>query len=369
MIFCNECFNDVQIRSIIEGVNLKRNSPKGNCPICGKNNVFLYDTDKEKSLKDFFNDLIMIYTPQELLPPDYPNSEMHMLADELKNEWNIFSRSISSRNIYDIVKALSINLYSDSSNLFDTPVGVPEKYDDLYLEEHSILRGHNWDEFVESIKHENRFHTQMINTEKLSTYLSYLRKDYKKGKSIYRGRLCNGDKFFKPSEMGAPPKEYAKEGRANSNGISRLYLADCQKTCIHEIRSGAFDVVSIGKFVLKENISVIDFKQINNFSPFNGDFDFLEYLINKPVLHKIDEEMGRAVRSSDNHLDYIPTQYLCDFIKTLEYELNKKFSGVEYSSTLNSEGYNLAIFYPDLFKCTNVKTYTVNGLHYDFVKI
>ncbi len=364
MIFCNECFNDVQIRSIVESINVK-----GKCPICGRKNVFLYDTDKDFSLMDFFNELIMIYTPQALLPSGYPNSEVHMIADELKNQWNIFSDSISSSKIYEMIKALSLNLYNDSANLFDAPVGIPEKYDDSYLQEHSILRGHNWDEFVESIKHDNRFHTQIINTEKLSTYLSYLRKDYKKGKAMYRGRLCNGDKYFKPSEMSAPPKEYAKEGRANSNGISRLYLADCEKTCIHEIRSGAFDNISIGKFVLKRNISVIDFKQINKFSPFNGDFDFLEYLINKPVLHKIDEEMGRAVRSSDNHLDYIPTQYLCDFIKTLEYELNKKYSGVEYSSTLNSEGYNLAIFYPELFKCTSVNTYTIKKLNYEFSKL
>lgn len=366
MIFCNECFKDVQIRSIIEGVNLKDNRHKGICPICGKRNVFLYNTDEDDSLKDFFNELINIYTPKVLLPEDYPNSEMHMLADELKNEWNIFSNSISPSNIYDIVKALSINLYNDSPNLFDTPVGVPEKYDDSYLAEHSILRGHNWDEFVVSIKHENRFHTQIVNTEKLSTYLSYLRKDYKKDKVMYRGRLCKGEKSFKPSEMGAPKKGYAKEGRANSNGISRLYLADCEKTCIHEIRSGAFDMISIGRFRLKENISVIDFKRINSFSPFNGDFDFLEYLINKPVIHKIDEEMGRAVRSSDNHLDYIPTQYLCDFIKTLEYESNEKYSGVEYSSTLNPGGHNLAIFYPDLFKCTRVTTYTVKALEYNY---
>lgn len=368
MIFCNECFKDVQIRSIIEGVNLKNNRPKGKCPICGKKNVFLYNTDEDNSLNDFFNELINIYTPQDLLPTGYPNSEVHMIADELKNEWNIFSNAITPSKIYEIIKALSTKLYNDSADLFDKPVGVPEKYDDLHLEEHSILRGHNWDEFVENIKHDNRFHTQIVNTEKLSTYLSYLRKDYNKGKALYRGRLCNGDKFFKPSEMGAPPKAFAKEGRANSRGISRLYLADCEKTCIHEIRSGAFDIISIGKFVLKENISVIDFKQINNFSPFNGDFDFLEYLINKPILQKIDEEMGRAIRSSDNHLDYIPTQYLCDFIKALEFESNKKYSGIEYSSTLNSGGHNLAIFYPDLFKCTSVTTYTVNTLDYDYSK-
>ena len=56
----------------------------------------------------------------------------------------------------------------------------------------------------------------------------------------------------------------------------------------------------------------------------SGEFDFLGYLINKPILQKIDEEMAKAVRAGDNHLDYIPTQYLCDFIKTLETKYNSE---------------------------------------------
>lgn len=361
MIFCKNCFRDVQIRSIIESINLK-----GNCPICGSRNTALYDTDKNNELNDLFNELITIYTPQNLLPTDYPLSEIHMLADELKNEWNIFSVSITSSQIYELVKILSTNLYNISPKLFDTPVGVPEKYDVDYLGKHSILKGYEWNDFVESIKYDNRFHTKIINTEKLQTYLSYLKKDYNADTILYRGRLYNCDnRLFNTNEMGAPKNQYAKEGRANSAGIRRLYLADCKDTCIHEIRAGAFDNVAIGKFKLKENISIIDFKQINDFSPFNGDFDFLEYLINKPILYKIDKEMGRAVRSSDNHLDYIPTQYLCDFIKTLEYQNDKKYSGVEYSSTLNPDGYNLAIFYPELFECISVTECKIKSLEYN----
>lgn len=366
MIFCDECFKDEQIKSIIIGTNLRDNRSKGNCPICGKKNVFLYNTDKDSKLNDFFYELINIYTPQDLLPSDYPSNDVHMIADELKNEWNIFSDELKTSDIYNIIKTLSPKIYSETPNYFISPVGVPEKYDQEYLKIHSILRGHSWEEFVESIKHDNRFHTQLINTDKLETYLSYLRKDYEKGKSMYRGRLCYSDKEYEPKEMGAPPIEFAKEGRANSTGIRRLYLADSEKTCIHEIRSGAFDSICIGKFSLCKDISVIDFKRISKFSPFNGDFDFLEYLVNKPILNKIDKEMGRALRAGDNHLDYIPTQYLCDFIKTLTYKSDEKYSGVEYSSTLNPGGNNLAIFYPDLFKCTNVKKYTVNSLKYDF---
>lgn len=115
-----------------------------------------------------------------MLPPDYPISDVHMIADELKNEWNIFSDDIKSSDIYNIIKSLSTRLYSEANNYFSSPVGVPEKYDKGYLKIHSILVGHSWDEFVESIKHENRFHTQLINTDKLETYLSYLRKTMRK---------------------------------------------------------------------------------------------------------------------------------------------------------------------------------------------
>ncbi len=362
MIFCNECFRDRQVRAIIESSS----KAKGNCPVCGKKNVFLYDTDKNISLKDFLNDLISIYTPQELLPSGYDTADVHMIADELKNEWNIFSESLDSHSIYDIIINLSSSLYIDTPKLFDAPVGVPEKYDNDYKIKHSILSDHTWEDFVASIKHDNRFHTDYINLDKLKTYLSYLRKDYRKNVILFRGRLRHGNTKYTRKEMGAPPVQFAREGRANSSGVSRLYLADSEQTCIHEIRSGAFDVINIGRFKLQKDISVIDFKLISQFSPFNEDFDFLEYLINKPVLQKIDQEMGRALRSSDNPLDYVPTQYLCDFIKTLEYEKGKPFEGVEYTSTLNQGGYNLAVFYPDLFKCTSVKTFKIDNLRYDY---
>ena len=40
MIFCENCFQDAEVISII-----RRQNFKGKCPICGKNNVYLYDTN------------------------------------------------------------------------------------------------------------------------------------------------------------------------------------------------------------------------------------------------------------------------------------------------------------------------------------
>ena len=362
MIFCSECFKDSQIRDIINS-----QKKRGKCEVCGLNNVFIYDTLKDNYLDGFFDDLISIYTVRSLLPDDYPASDVHMLSDELKNEWNIFNDSLSSSTIHNITVAISPRLYKENPELFDSPIGVKEKYDKEELYDLSIMKDKTWNDFVESIKHKNRFHTQIIDLKKLETYLSYLCKNYSKGTLLYRGRLCSDSKGYAKRFMGAPPVECAKEGRANSVGISRLYVADCEKTCIHEIRAGALDRISIGTFKLKSDIAVIDFKQISTFSPFSSeDFNFLEYLINKPILKKIDEEMSKNVRANDNSLDYVPTQFLCDFIATMTYRKDEKFQGVEYSSTLYSKGYNLAIFNPDLFVCTDVKTYQINNLEYDY---
>lgn len=359
MIFCNKCFSDVQIKSLIKG--LKQD---GKCPTCGDENSYLYNTDINHDLEIYFNSLISCYTPQSSLPYWYERSNVSMLTDELLYKWNIFNK-IPSEKVSEILRNVSNSLYNEVPELFNFPVGVPEKYDMDYLSEHSILRDNTWNKFIYSLKFENRFYTKMINENKLEIYLSYLRKDYLKGTIFFRGRLCNDGKKYLRKDMGAPPKEKASEGRANSYGISRLYLADSEETCIHEIRAGTFDSICIGRFRLNKSISVIDFKQTHNISIINDNFDYLEYLINKQTLLKINEEMGRAVRSSDDPLDYIPTQYLCDFIKTVEFEKNKKFSGVEYTSTLNSDGYNLAIFYPEFLKCTKINQYKIDGLRYD----
>ena len=42
------------------------------------------------------------------------------------------------------------------------------------------------------------------------------------------------------------------------------------------------------------------------------------------------------------------------------------YDGIEFRSSLNPEGYNLAIFNPDKFICTNVKVYDVDEIKLGF---
>lgn len=71
------------------------------------------------------------------------------------------------------------------------------------------------------------------------------------------------------------------------------------------------------------------------------------------------------MRKGDSPLDYIPTQYICDFIMSITDALgNPLYDGIEYKSAMHKAGANLTIFYPDKFRCTYSKTYEVTELKY-----
>jgi len=360
MIFCSNCFRNSEIKSIIE----ERGSI-GCCPICSTREIPVYDTEKDSTLFGMFDNLLSIYTAEDDLPDSYPKDERKSLVETIKNEWEIFA-DISDDSIVDILKSLSPTVLDDYPIVFEQLVGIPEKYDKEYLLHNSILRTEKWACFVESLKHKNRFHTNLIDKELLKKYCIDISKTIPVGKQrFYRGRIAGNRNGFSSSEMGAPPKEIASEGRANSAGISRLYLTNDRETTFHEIRAAEYDYVSIGTFKQLKPIKVVDLKLIHKISPFGIDVDCMSLAINREHLLKINQEMSRTMRRGDSPLDYLPTQYICDFIMSIvDDEGTPMFDGIEYQSAMHSKGSNLAIFNPDLFKCTYSRTYEVKKLHY-----
>lgn len=93
MIFCSECFLDKEVKEIIKGL-----SNIGDCEICHSTNVNIYDTEKtyeNDPLVSMFEELILIFTPSNLLPNEYPRAEIGLLKDELQNNWHIFNLNYS----------------------------------------------------------------------------------------------------------------------------------------------------------------------------------------------------------------------------------------------------------------------------------
>ncbi|MFX4263155.1 RES family NAD+ phosphorylase [Pelotomaculum propionicicum] len=364
MKFCSQCLQDTELHPIIEGLRQTENS----CPVCKKRKAFIYDTEVNSELTEYFEGLLEIYTPENMLPSGFPATERRLLVTELTDRWHIFDYKLTSTDVYNIIRAICTEKYAESPNLFDAPIGIAELNDAEFLKAHSLLRTNVWDDFVDSVKRHNRFHTNHIDLSILERYCSFIRKVYRKGSIFFRGRISSEDGIL-PADMGAPLFDKAAAGRVNSAGISCLYLASDLDTTIHEIRAGIFDFVSVGRFELKQDIVIVDLKAINHISPFIDGCDFLEHAINKEHLNRINMEIGRTLRRTDSVLDYIPTQYIADFIKSISYDGKPEYSGIEYNSTINPSGQNLAIFYPDLFTCTDVDVYHIKELRYEKEKL
>ena len=164
--------------------------------------------------------------------------------------------------------------------------------------------------------------------------------------------------------MSNPPVEKAKAGRANPIGISYLYIADDIKTTFYEVRASLFDYVSIGDFRIKEDIKVINLRG-DTYDPIllsdKGELE--DFLIHLPFITKLEQELSKPRRRSDNELDYLPTQYLSEFIKSIG------FDGVEYQSALYPNGYNLAIFNPNKLECIKVGVYEIENIDLTHKKV
>ncbi len=366
MIFCNKCFINEEISSII-----KSKQHKGNCPTCRNNDVYLYNTDLFNELNGKFDEIIEIYTPENQLPLNFPVKEKAYLKDHLKNDWSIFNKNLSSDVIYDIIFSVSREMYDIYPEMFTSPIGLSQLCDEEYLEQNMIIKGKSWDDFVEIIKHINRFHSNCFNNEIFKELLAYTLKHYKKGIKLFRGRICEKEEGFDAENLKPPPKDRVCEGRANSTGIRRLYLSNNIVTTFYETRCIQYDFITVGTFELLEDINVVDFTAINNINPFLEDFNLVRYLVNKRCLDRMSHEMSKNVKSKVNSLEYIPTQFITDFINSIyhkdtEGNIIYDYQGIEYESTLNSGWRNLVIFNPDLFSCNNVETYKVSQLNYQY---
>jgi len=339
---CSECFSSNYIKDIINS-----NAQKGNCDFCGSKNVSIYNPEE---LSLIIQNILDLY--------DVDNKKGNEIIEQinLDFEGKIFSNKVLN-NSSDLLKEIIKYDIDSYKALFNNKVILALK---KQTEKQDIIKPLQitWDKFADEIKTTNRFHIQnIINLEKLEILIKRYRKPIKKGKLFYRARISQNI-GLKKSEMYNPLPEKTKSGRANPIGISYLYLADDVKTSLYEVRSTLYDFVTVGLFRLKEDIDIINLRGDIYDPMLIADNDNIEdFLIHRPFISKLEYELSKPKRRSDTELDYLPTQYLSEFIKSIG------FDGVEYQSSLYSNGYNLAIFNPEKFECIKTKVYEIEKLN------
>ena len=347
---CIECFRDGEIRKIIASENIT-----GNCDYCGCRDVSIYPICGDGAVEELLNRIVEEYS--------ITIRPMPLLAYALNSDWRIFSNRIIAKKVgtqsavSSLIKSLGTLFRQDDDDIYSMPVEL-KKVDEDYAFKFGVIRGNRWNEFSEKIKHGNRFHNDLFNADAMASFLSYAEKSYPENSVLYRARRADGKDGYISCNMGAPPSAICKAGRINPEGISVLYLASDADTALSEIRASTYDYVSIGMFRAKKPFQVVSLHSFSNISPFVCD-DLYRYVINSNVLVDFSDAVSKPLRRNDSPLDYLPTQYITEFIKSIT-----RYDGVEYTSTMNPGGMNVAIFDEELFNCIEVQTVEVSTIKF-----
>lgn len=172
---------------------------------------------------------------------------------------------------------------------------------------------------------------------------------------IYRAR--RGPTFDKASrirgaaekELNAPPRRDRSSGRMNPSGIPVFYGALDPLTALSELRPQVGDYVTVGKFEPGRKLNVIDLTRFQRPLLAMSKFD-KRYVRQSQIwkfMQTLMRDIARPVSVHDEHLDYVPTQIVAEFLfehflLTGRFE-NQKIDGILFASPQTGSGKNIAI--------------------------
>lgn len=323
---CAECFGDHGLR---RSVIPSRTEFHGKCDFCKATDV---DLVAPNELSAEFEMLASIYEPD----PDG-----RLLVEWLKDDWSLFPK-------LDIANAKSL-----LAEVMDDGDIVRKAFTPSLAYKSEGLAA--WNTLRDELMYKNRyFLDEALDKDRLGELLSHLTTS-ELPENWYRARITMSDNGYTIDQMGAPPRDLASHGRANPSGIPYLYLGSAPDTAIAEIRPHTGETASVAQFTLQGSITVVDLRNPRELvSPFllEDASEVGRMRADVPFLERLGNELTRPVLPRSAAIDYLPSQYLCEFIKKIGY------NGVLYRSSV-SEGINLALFDPSRATASNVALYDV----------
>lgn len=325
---CPECFGD---RALRDQLFPSLEPSHGTCDFCGTTETQLIEPGK---LADYFELLVNVYEPSE---------EGKLLVEWMKDDWQLFSH-----DRMDIVHAKEL-----LGEILDDGEIVRKAFTPSanYISEGLA----KWDRLRDEMMYINRWFLDFaIDHERLRQLLDMLIEPALP-QTWFRARLGTKEDDLRIDNMGAPPKRRSSHGRANPAGIPYLYLGSRPDTAVAEVRPHTGEFAYVADFTIL-SLKAVDLRNPRKLvSPFIlADASEIGQLrADLPFLERLGEELTRPVQPSGAAIDYIPSQYLCEFIK------KSGFDGVVYRSSV-SDGYNLALFNPELAVGGDVTLYNVS---------
>jgi len=320
MLVCKNCFSDKELKAFIESFG-----KTGLCDVCKSENISVLELSE---LLDFFQEFLENFRRSDSGIP---------LKSKIQENWSFFSSLDSASKILNAAIG-KINTDIESSNdLVDYKIDIVDNY--TY-----------WDILKEKLKWERRFLPDLEFIQDLG-WDGFFNTQFELNSTnkLYRARVHHqsGQKAYDPADMMCPDPNISKGGRANPSGIPFLYLSDDENTVLYEVRASYLDELSIGEFSLKKGkVKIVDFTEDTVlFQPNQVSGTIKSRLLRD----RISRDLSKPMRRYDTEIEYIPTQFICEFIKIFT-----GASGIRFTSSLHPEGNNVVIFDQDIMECTKV---------------
>ncbi|MCL2414256.1 MAG: RES domain-containing protein [Bacteroidales bacterium] len=334
MNICANCFIDEELKRYI-GVNSK---DFGDCNFCGNTNEKVLPIVE---LSDIFHEFFSIFE----------NSLTgKSLWELLAIDWDLINPEI-----IDQQRLINALLETTQSNHLISADGVQ------YIEE---VRNYvsKWESLKKEIKEERRF---LINTEDLEWDKVF--NDATSNiteKKFYRGRIQEKGSVFTEVDLFCPPKEKATAGRSNPHGIPYLYLCQSFKTTFYETRAVYLDVIFVATFKAKSGISIklVDFTSKESIMDWDGR---IKFLAKKNLFFKaVSKDLSKPLRRFDSEIEYIPTQFICEYIKHFT-----EADGIVFESSVHKGGVNYVIFDQNKMEIEEIRQYRIKEVALDSEEI
>ena len=243
----------------------------------------------------------------------------------------------------------------------------------------------DWEKFSAYLTSTNRFFIKA----RWQRFLNALRKTavkrttyLEKNRTLARARIGSRDemyedehgvpqRYFGPlsiQELGPPPKEETRDGRANPKGIPYLYLSTKVRTAIAEVRPWIKADVSVGIWKTRRRLKILDLTMDNpkthpsNFNILTGERaeqKYTEEEIDPYVWGDINRAFSLPIQPGLEEKYYIPTQCIAEFVK------NRGYQGIAYKSSVDEEGYNVVLFKPNYARLIGAQCFGVSKIIYE----
>lgn len=365
---CPQCFTDSVAKSLVTDL---AQPDKGICDLCGSRIEQSLEIQPESELAEQFSELLSVFSATVDDSAVTALQRYESLYEAFLSIWTIFKVVDDSENALSpasfnrmiqsmfpedsrILLLLEGPVYLDPSSSADNPFEL------------GFFGAKDWHGFSEEIKHVHRYHAQITNAGVLEELMKALERVIGEADgSWYRARRWNDKDGRVPAEadLKEPDPNKASDGRMSPSGVSCLYISNDIKGAMSEIRASRHDDIAIMKMRPKKDLRILDLSRIAEISPFDEVVDCKKLASNIENLRQIKEALIRPMRSTDNVIEYVPTQYIADFARSIG------FDGIGYDSVLYEKSgkpsYNIASFlgFDQAFECQSIALYKIKNVN------